>query len=826
MKPVKELLKELTIPEKAALLEGFESWMTNAVPRLDIPAVYLTDGPLGVRKKAEEKGKGSLGLGKSKPSTAFPASVNIANSWSTENARRMGEAIGRECRAYDVQVLLGPALNLKRDPRCGRNFEYYSEDPYLAGKLAAAFTAGVQSTGTAACPKHFALNNSENFRYMGDSVVDERAARELYLKGFEICVRESRPKAMMCSYNKINGVHASENKWLLTDVLRSEWGYDGLVMTDWGATHDRVAGVKAGLDLDMPGGVWENRKAIIRAAESGKLDTETLDRAVANVLSLVASFQKREKSKVQLPDMLCEHLEIATEMACDSAVLLKNDGALPLNGEERVLVVGELFERMRYQGAGSSGLHPAHLVSPRSAFSDAGTKFDYVRGYREMSGEVDVELEIEALSAAKNAETILLFGGLTELFESEGYDRRNLSLPDNQLSLIRKLCAVGKRVIVVLFGGSVIELPFAEEVSAILHMFLPGEGGGEATRRVLYGEAEPGGRLSETWMKTVSDIPFGEQFSTKQIEQYRENIYVGYRYFDEAPEKIRYPFGYGLSYTAFAYHDLVIRQENGVIFAEVTVENIGTRPGSEVVQLYAGRNETTSVFKTQKELKAFEKVRLTPGESRRVTLAFGEAELAYYNTAEQRWVLENGEYPVFIAVSARDIRLSGSVTISGQISAKAPYSAEVVKAYAEIAACSISDSAFEETIGRPIPAEPPVQPFTVESPIKDYRGSITGRFLYNCIVKGVAFTGRRIPRLPEGQEKDELIKNQHFLLELLPQNCARSLIQSSGGMAQMNIARAVTEFANGHILRSVGELLRRDKPLPLPCKEAKKWFYE
>lgn len=821
MKPVQELLKELTIPEKAALLEGFESWMTNAVPRLGIPAVYLTDGPLGVRKKADAKGEGSLGLGNSHPSTAFPASVNIANGWSTENARRMGDAIGKECRAYDVQVLLGPALNLKRDPRCGRNFEYYSEDPLLAGKLAAAFTAGVQGNGTAACPKHFALNNSENYRYMGDSVVDERAARELYLKGFEICVRESRPRTMMCSYNKINGVHASENKWLLTDVLRGEWGYDGLVMTDWGATHERVAGVKAGLDLDMPGGVWENRKTIIQAVESGELDTETLDRAVANVLGLVEAFQKTEKVNEQLPKMLLEHLGMATEIACDCAVLLKNNGILPLDGDEHVLVVGELFEKMRYQGAGSSGLNPAHLISPMSAFHTTGTKFDYVRGYREISGEVDVELEIEALSAAKNAETILFFGGLTELFESEGYDRKDLSLPDNQLSLIRKLCAVGKRVIVVLFGGSVIELPFAEEVSAILHMFLPGEGGGEATRRVLYGEAEPAGRLSETWMKTVSDIPFGEHFSTRQIEQYRENIYVGYRFFDEAPERIRYPFGYGLSYTRFAYDDLAIHQQDGLIRVEVTVENTGDRPGSEVVQLYLGKNENTAVFKAQKELKAFEKIRLAPGESRRITLTVKEAELAYYNTAEHRWVLENGEYPVFVAASAQDIRLSGSVAVSGQISAKEPYSADVIEAYGDIAACAVSDSVFEETIGRPIPSEPSAQPFTVETPIKDYRSSITGRFLYNCIVKGVAFTGRKIHKLPEGQEKDELIKSQRFLLELLPQNCARSLIQSSGGMVQMNIARAVTEFANGHILRAGRELLRRDKPLPLPCREKK-----
>ena len=821
MKPIDELLNELTIPEKAALLEGYESWMTNAVPRLDIPAIFLTDGPIGVRKKADKEGSGSLGLGKSYPSTAFPTSVTIANSWNTENARRMGEAIGKECRAYNVQVLLGPALNLKRDPRCGRNFEYYSEDPVLSGKMAAAFTNGVQSTGTAACPKHFAVNNSENYRYMGDSVVDERAMRELYLKSFEICVREAHPRTIMCSYNKINGVHASENAWLMNDVLRGEWGFDGVVMTDWGATRDRVAGVKAGVDLDMPGGIWANRKSIIQAAERGELREDELNRSVANVLKLVGSFENKIGGDAGLDAMLREHYEQAAEMACDGAVLLKNDGVLPLRANENLLVVGELFEKMRYQGAGSSFLNPARLVSPRAAFDDAGVSYTYARGYREIEDSVDVDLEIEALSAAKTVGTVLFFGGLTDLFESEGYDRKDLSIPENQISLIRKLCAAGKRVVVVLFGGSAMELPFAEDAAAILDMFLPGEGGGEACRRVLFGEAEPGGRLSETWMKTCGDIPFGDRFSKKQIEQYRENIYVGYRFFDEAAEKVLYPFGYGLSYTSFAYRDLTLRRENGMIHVELTVENSGDRQGSDVVQLYVGRNENTAVFKAKKELKAFEKVRLDSGESRRIALTVKESDLAYYNTAQKAWVLENGEYPVYLAASAVDIRLTGSVTIEGQEASVSPYSVETIKAYANIAACNIPDGAFEETLGYAIPSETQTMPFTVESPILDYDHSATGRFLRSCIIKGIAFTGRKIHKLPEGSERSELIKNQRFLLDLIPQNCPRSLVQSSGGIVQMNIARAVTEFANGRIFRAVRELLRWDKPLPLPCREKK-----
>lgn len=821
MEKIQELMNHLTIPEKAALLEGYESWMTNSIPRLKIPSIYLTDGPVGVRKKKSERGEGVMGLGQSCPATAFPTSVTIANSWNTENARRMGEAVGRECHAYGVDVLLGPALNLKRDPRCGRNFEYYSEDPVLAGKMAAAFTTGVQSTGTAACAKHFALNNSENFRYMGDSVVDERAARELYLKAFEICVREGRPGTIMCSYNKIRGVHASENRWLLTDVLRDEWGFEGLVMTDWGATRDRVEGVKAGLDLDMPGGVWENRKHIMEAVESGELTMETLDRAVENILRLVAGFEERGEKCADVEQMLSEHLELAVELAADGAVLLKNYGALPLTDQEPILVVGDLFEKMRYQGAGSSGINPAHLISPKTAFDRAGVVYEYARGYHEMSDEVDTSLEIEVLTAAKNVDTVLFFGGLTELFESEGYDREDLSMPGNQLSLIRKLCSAGKRVTVILFGGSPMELPFAEDVTAILYMGLPGEGGGEAVRRVLFGEAEPGGRLSETWMKTCGDIPFGDHFSRSKIECYRENIFVGYRFFDESPDKVRYPFGYGLGYTTFSYRDLEVRQENGRIIADVTVENVGERTGSEVVQLYAGRNATSDVFKARKELKAFAKIKLEPGESRRVTLEIRESELAYYNTREKAWVLENGEYPIQIASSSADIRLSRVVTVSGQPKAAVPYSENTVKEYRKISAGTISDEAFAETLGYPIPQEPEMLPYTLESPFNDYQNNRTGRFIFSCISKGIAFTGRKADKMPEGTARDELIRNNRFILELIPRNCPRSLIQSSGGVAQMNVARAVTEFANGHFFRAFKELLKADKPKPLPCQEQK-----
>lgn len=854
MKEINTLLEELTLPEKAALLEGYKSWQTNAIPRLDIPAIWLTDGPVGVRKKSKGVGEGALALGSPYPSTAFPTPVCVANSWNPQLAEQVGVAMGEECAAYDVSVLLGPALNLKRDPRCGRNFEYYSEDPLLAGKMAAAFTRGLQSTGTAACPKHFALNNSENFRYMGDSVADERAARELYLKAFEICVKEAHPRTMMCSYNKINSTHASQNKWLLTDLLRDEWGFDGLVMSDWGAVVDRVEGIKAGLDLDMPGGVLANRRAIIEAAESGELPMEDLDRAVANVLKLVTDAQSlRAKSgesapvngvpvsasaknratdgmnvldgtdKKTIEALLHDHDIQTVKMATDCAVLLKNEHVLPLAKQTNVLAVGDLFDVMRYQGAGSSGLAPLYMTGPRVAFEWMHEKYTFARGYREITHEPDETLENEALAVAKNADVILFFGGLTELFESEGYDRENLSMPENQLRLIDKLCDIGKPVVAVLFGGSPMELPFADQVDAILHMFLPGQTGGEACRRILYGEAEPGGRLAETWMKTCADIPFGEQYSKHKIEQYRENIYVGYRFFDQVPEKIRYPFGYGLSYTKFAYRDLIVSRVDGVITATLTVINLGERDGSEVVQLYVGRNADTKVFKAEKELIAFAKVYLEAGESRKVELKFKEADLAYYHTKNHSWVVENGTYPILVGANSRDIRLKLNLTVNGYPQVEPPYSAETVEAYEKIADCTISDQVFAETIGRPIPAEPPVLPYTLESSLTDYQSTRMGRLIYRAILWGLSLDGKKYERLPEGRERDALLKNQQFLLNLVPRNCPRSLMQSAGGGAlQMNLAHAVTELANGHVWRAIRLAVKGEKKIPLPCEAKEK----
>ena len=821
MNNIAALLHELTVEEKAALLEGYQSWMTNPVPRLDIPPVYMTDGPVGVRKKRESEANGAVGLGSAYPATAFPTSVAIANSWNTDNAEKMGYAIGAECVSYDVDILLAPALNLKRDPRCGRNFEYYAEDPILAGKMAAAFTRGVQSTGTAACPKHFALNNCENYRYMGDSIIDERAARELYLKAFEICVKEGYPRTMMCAYNKVNGEHCSQNNWLIEHVLRGEWGYQGLMMTDWGATKDRVAGVKAGMDLDMPGNVWDNRRSIVEAVKDGSLSPDTLDRAVEHVLHLVEQSQTGKEAVPAQEELFAQNHSLAVDLACDSAVLLKNENLLPLCGREKVVVIGELFEKPRYQGAGSSGVNPVRLSSAKNAFDSAGVSYTYLPGYHEESDQIDTTWEENALAAAAQADIVLYFCGLTELFESEGVDRKDLALPACQLHLIERLTGGKTPVAAVLFGGSPFELPFADHVGAILHMFLPGQGGGEACRKLLYGEVSPSGKLSETWVRRTEDILFGEDFGKNKIVPYRENIFVGYRYFDLQPECIRFPFGHGLSYTSFSYSDLEVRCAGDLVTAELTITNTGDRDGAEVIQLYVGKNPETQVFKAEKELKAFSKIYLTKGESRRVSLSFLRSDMAYYHPVRHEWILENGEYPLFIAASSRDIRLCGSITVSDQASVPAPYSEAVVNAYSRITTRRIPDAIVEETIGAPLPSEPSAYPFTMETPVCEFKASRFGSVFFNALMGVLNGQLRKLQKLPDTPEKAQQIRSHLFTMTYIPGSSPRGMVQSGGGLVQMHIGRAMVEFANGHPIRALAAVLHKDKKIPLPIEKTR-----
>ena len=575
---IQKILQELTVEEKAALVAGTNFMYTNPIPRLGIPPLCMSDGPHGLRKQI---GEGDNGISQSEPATAFPTAAATASSWNPENTRRMGEAIGEECRYYGVHTLLGPGVNLKRNPLCGRNFEYFSEDPYLAGVMGAALVEGVQSKGVGACVKHFALNNSENFRFMGNSVASEKTIRELYLRPFEVIVKHAGPAAVMCAYNRINGVYCSENKRLLNDILRDEWGFNGVVMTDWGAMHDRIASLKAGLDLEMPGDTDICRRWILDGIADGALPMADLDKACENILRWIDRYVKPADETE--PDWNAHHA-LAAEIAADCAVLMKNDGVLPLTGQEKLYIAGELFEHMRYQGAGSSMINPAMVTTPKDAFDARGVKQD---------------------CSLDECDTILVFAGLTDEYESEGCDREDMKLPSDQLALIDRLCDTGKKVIVVLFGGSVVELPFADRVSAILNMFLPGQNGGTACAELLFGDANPSGKLAETWPLRYEDVPGHESFGKGIHEIYAEGTEVGYRYYQREKVPVRYPFGHGLSYTTFAHTEWT---QDGDTYSQ-TVTNTGSRFGGEVAQLYIDG-----------ELRGFRKVYLAPGESRTVTI--------------------------------------------------------------------------------------------------------------------------------------------------------------------------------------------------------------
>ena len=804
---IQKLLEELTVEEKAALLAGVDFMFTNSIPRLNIPSVRMSDGPHGLRVQSEG---GDNGVSGSEPATAFPTAVSTASSWNPENTYKMGEAIAEEMLYYGIDVLLGPGACIKRNPLCGRNFEYFSEDPYLAGKMAAAEVNGIQSKGVGVSVKHFALNNAENFRFMGDSVCDMRAIREIYLKVFEIIVKESKPHTMMCAYNKINGEYCCENKWLLTDVLRNEWGFDGVVMSDWGATHDRVKGVSAGLDLEMPGDTDICRKWIIDAAKSGTLKMEGLDKAVENILRLVQRYENNQKDI----DVDWEaHNVLAAEIAEDCAVLLKNGGVLPLDKSERILVVGDLFDKMRYQGAGSSMINPTFLSTPKIAFDEHKVAYEFCRGYAENKLEADDKLIAEAVAKAKGYDKVLVFAGLTDYVESEGGDRENMQLPANQLALIDALIKAGTKITVVLYGGSPMELPFADNVSAILNMYLPGQNGGTATYNLLFGVKSPCGKLAETWVKSYADVPFGNDFSKTVNEIYKESVFVGYRYYLTVNKEVRYPFGYGLSYTTFDYWDMQIEENNEEYKVSCEVVNNGKYDGAEIVQLYVKAPQ--GVFKPLKELKGFTKAYLKAGESKKVAITVKKDDLRYWNVKENRWATEGGEYELQLCSDCQTVRLSQTVTLDGD-NAVMPYSEEINAVYGAAAFDTMSESLFEKMSGLKIPAIPPKKPIRLESRFTDMRATFMGKILYNAVLSVAKKDMKKAKKLPEGAERDNKIKGAMFLKRILESNSIITMSMSAGTNCPYNFAQGFVNMANGHLFKGIKCFCTKIKASALP----------
>jgi beta-glucosidase len=666
---VPALLAELTLEEKASLCSGADFWHTKAVERAGVPAVMVTDGPHGLRKQSTSSGQ--VGLADSVPATCFPPAVALGSSFDAELVERVGQALGAETRAENVAVLLGPGINIKRSPLCGRNFEYFSEDPLVSGVLGAALVRGIQGAGVGACVKHFAANNQETDRARVSAEVDERTLREIYLAGFERVVTEAKPWMVMCSYNKVNGTYASQHPWLLTDVLRTEWGFDGTVVSDWGAVNDRVAALRAGLDLQMPAtGCHVTDAEIVAAVRAGELDEAVLDRAVERILTLLdrALPAVREGGTFDA----AAHHALAREAAADCAVLLKNDAVdgaplLPLDPAATVAVIGEFARTPRYQGAGSSQVNPTQLDDALTAIREIfGDRTAFAAGFGLEDAADDEALRSEAVEAARGAEVAVLFLGLPASEESEGFDRRHIRLPSAQLALLAAVAEVNPRVVVVLANGSTVQVSgWGHHAAAILEGWLLGQAGGSAIADLLAGRANPSGRLAETIPLRLADNPSHLTFPGELgVVRYGEGVFVGYRGYDAREQEVSYPFGHGLSYTSFGYTDLevAVDDEQGVTVA-ATVTNTGSRAGKEVVQVYVSP-PASPVARPVRELKVFAKVALEPGESRRVHLTLTGRDLSYFHPGQGRWVLEGGEYGVAVGSSSRDLRLSATVTVT------------------------------------------------------------------------------------------------------------------------------------------------------------------
>lgn len=698
-----DIISKLTLQEKINLCSGKDFWHMNGVSRLDIPSICLTDGPHGLRKKIENSSGSSLN--NSVPTTCFPTAATTACSWDPSLLYEMGEALGEECLQEKVSVILGPGVNMKRSPLCGRNFEYFSEDPVLAGEVAAGLINGVQSKGVGTSLKHFAANSQEARRMKIDSVVDERALREIYLSAFEIAVKKAQPWTVMNAYNRLNGVYCADNHWLQTKVLRDEWGFKGIVVSDWGAVNDRVQGIKAGNDLEMPTSGGYNSGKLYDAVLSGKLDEADLDVAVDRLLDLIF------KSKDALCDYTYDkeaHHELARKIAGESMVLMKNDDEfLPLAKDKKVGIIGELARAPRYQGAGSSNICPTKLDNAFDAFIEEGYTPLYAPGYDKKSDKPNYALIADAVAVAEKCDTVLLFVGLTEDYESEGYDRSHLELPASHTELIDAVCAVNPNAAVVLFGGSPVTMPWLGKVKALLNAYLGGQAGGSAIVDIISGKVNPSGKLAETYPYALSDTPSYNNFpgSAKTVE-YRESVYIGYRYYDTANVDVQFPFGYGLSYTKFEYSDVKLSKkkikDTDTVTVSFKIKNVGSVAGAEVAQIYVADKEST-IFRPAKELKAFSKVFLEPGEEKTVSLDLDKRAFAYYNVNINDWHVESGDFDILVGASSRDIRLTATLKVESTVEAEIPNYKVSAPVYYSADIMNVPDGQFAAVLGREIP---------------------------------------------------------------------------------------------------------------------------
>ena len=693
-----DIITKLTLEQKCALLSGESVFTTRGYKNAGIPSITLSDGPNGVRKQAGAADH--LGLNPSVPATCFPTAATVACSWDPALGEQLGRAMGEEAAAQEVSVLLGPGLNTKRSPLCGRNFEYFSEDPYLSGKLAAAYVRGIQSNGIAACPKHFAVNSQELRRMASDSVVDERTLRELYLTGFEIVVKEAHPKTIMSSYNLVNGTYANENAHLLLDILRRDWGFDGAVVTDWGGSNDHALGVKNGSTLEMPAPGGDAVRELLKAVETGKISESDVDARLDELLTLVLDTHAAVENHSRSFDADAHHA-LARRAAAESAVLLKNDGdLLPLAAGASVAVIGDFAETPRYQGAGSSAVNSIKVDTFLDCLKDSGLhSVGFAAGF-DRQGKPDDAKKAEAVALAKKADTVLLCLGLDEIKESEGLDRADMKLADNQIELLQVVQQANPNTVVIVSAGASLETPWLAHCRALVYGALGGQAGAGAMVDVLTGKINPSGKLAETWANAHADTPAKDTFAgAGRTVQYREGLYVGYRYYQTAGVPVAFPFGYGLSYTSFAYSELKADARS----VTLTVTNTGSRAGAEIVQVYAAKPDA-QIFRPAQELKAFTKVWLEAGESKTVTLPLDDKAFRYWNTKTDSWEVEGGTYELRVGASSADIRLTATVEVNGT-SAPNPYAGKALPHYTSGKVQRVPDDEWEILLGRPIPAD-------------------------------------------------------------------------------------------------------------------------
>lgn len=790
----KDLIKKMTLEEKASLMSGKDFWQTMDIERLGIKNMFLADGPHGIRKQAEAADH--LGLNASIPATCFPTAATVANSWNEELGEIIGDYLGKEAVAQKVNVLLGPGINMKRNPLAGRNFEYFSEDPYLAGKMAAGMIRGIQSHGISACVKHFAVNNQEERRMSIDTVVDERTLREIYLTAFEIAIKEGKTKTVMSAYNMLNGTYTNENIHLMREILRDEWKYDGVVVTDWGGSNDRVAGLIAGNELEMPTTAGETNQEIIQAIKSGRLKEEILDECVDRLLDLM--FVTEEVFENPQKDFnRKEHHQIAQKTAEESIVLLKNeDNILPLKKGKKVAVIGDFAQNARYQGAGSSIVNPTILEHTLECLEESEiTSIGFEPGF-ERYGKRNQKKIDRACALAKDADVILIYIGLDEATEAEGLDRQSMKIPDNQIELLDALYKVNSNIVVVLSCGAAVEMPWINKVKGLLHGYLAGQAGARAILRVLSGDVNPSGKLAETYPLRYEDTPSYYNFPGKEVSvEYREGIYIGYRYYDSANVNVLFPFGYGLSYTTFEYSDILVAQDR-VTF---TIKNTGKFDGMEVAQLYVGC-KSQEIFRPKKELKGFTKVFIRAGEAKTVTIPFDDKTFRYFNVKTNKWEIEEADYQIMIGASSTDIRLTDALFQEGT-GAPIPYDKANLPSYYSGKTNNVSVEEFEKLLGHKVPVSKwdRTKPLGYNDTIAQCQYAKGGfaRFAFHLIHFAHWFL-RKIGK----RSTANLIMMSIYHMPF------RGIARMTGGVVNMPMLDGILMVVNGHFFKGLNHVLK------------------